>query len=115
NRYDVGTGLWTPLANIPVASEAPTCAYNSGANKIYCAEGDTGNSFQIYNVATNSWSAGPAVPGASNRYGAASGSFGNLVYVIGGTSSFQSDVQIYNIGTNSWSSGTPAANPLLLP
>jgi len=114
NRYDVGTGIWTALANIPVASEAPTCAYNSGANKIYCAEGDTGSSFQIYNIPTNTWSAGPPVPGAANRYGAASGSSGNLVYIVGGSSSIQADVQVYNIGTNTWSAGSSAANALLL-
>src|SRR5262249_49759197 len=96
NRYDVATNTWTALANIPVASEAPTCAYNSGANKIYCAEGDTGSSFQIYNIATNTWTTGPAVPGSGNRYGAASGSFGNFVYIVGGSSSALNDVQVYN-------------------
>ena len=114
NRYDVGPNTWTPLANIPVASEAPTCAYNSGTNKIYCAEGDTGNSFQIYDIASNSWTSGPAVPGATDRYGAASGSFGNFVYIVGGSTAIQSDVQVYNISTNTWSAGTPAANALLL-
>jgi len=115
NRYDVGTNTWTARAAIPVASENPVCAYNSGANKIYCAEGDTGNSFQIYDVAANTWSAGPAVPGATDRYGAAAGSSGNLVYIVGGSSAFQSDTQIYNIGTNTWTSGTAAPNVFLLP
>ena len=51
NRYNATTNAWTPLAPIPVASEAPCGAHWNG--KIYVAEGDTGNSFRIYDIATN--------------------------------------------------------------
>ena len=114
NRYDVGSGTWTALAPIPVASEAPTCAYNSGANKIYCAEGDTGNSFQIYDIASNSWTTGPSVPGRTNDYGSSSGSFGNKVYIVGGTTGFAADVEVYDIVAGTWSTGIPIPTGFLL-
>src|SRR2546430_1209711 len=56
NKYNATTNTWSSLAPIPVASEAPAGAYLNG--KIYVAEGDTGNSFQIYDIATNAWSSG---------------------------------------------------------
>src|SRR5262249_39293231 len=71
NKYNATTDSWTPLAPIPVASEAPCGAMWNG--KIYVAEGDTGSSFQIYDIATNTWSAGPPRPGFSNGYGCAAG------------------------------------------
>ena len=69
------------LAPIPVASEAPCGAHWNG--KIYVAEGDTGSSFRIYDIASNSWTTGAARPVASG-YGCAAGALNNKVYVIGG-------------------------------
>ena len=60
NRYNAGTNAWTPRAPIPVSSEAPCGALWNG--KIYVAEGDTGNSFWIYDIATNAWSPAPHAP-----------------------------------------------------
>jgi hypothetical protein len=84
NRYNATTNVWTPLANIPVASEAPAAAFLN--NKIFLVEGDTGDSFQIYDVATNTWSTGPSRPGVANNYGAAAGAFNGNVYIAGGNS-----------------------------
>ena len=80
NRYDATTNAWTPLAPIPVASEAPCGAHWNG--KIYVAEGDTGNSFRIYDIASNSWTTGAARP-VTSGYGCAAGALNNKVYVIG--------------------------------
>ena len=82
NRYNATTNIWASIAPVPVASEAPAAALLDG--KIYLAEGDTGDSFNIYNIATNTWSAGPPRPGYANNYGAAAGAFGGKVYVVGG-------------------------------
>ncbi|HUS17323.1 MAG TPA: S-layer homology domain-containing protein, partial [Chloroflexia bacterium] len=113
-RYDIATGQWTSLAPIPVASEAPACAYNAATNKIYCAEGNTGNSFQIYDVAGNTWTQGPAVPGAADHYGAAAGSAGTRVYIVGGGKTPSADVEVYDTAGNTWSPGTPAPSPIVL-
>ena len=82
NRYNATTNLWASIAPVPVASEAPAAALLDG--KIYLAEGDTGDSFNIYDIATNTWSAGPPRPGYADNYGAAAGAFGGKVYVVGG-------------------------------
>ena len=81
NRYNATTNAWTPLAPIPVASEAPCGAHWNG--KIYVAQGDTGNSLRIYDIATDSWTLGAPRPVASG-YGCAAGALNNKVYVIGG-------------------------------
>lgn len=114
NRYDVATNTWTALAPIPVASEAPTCAYLSSNNKIYCAEGETGNSFRIYDIASNTWTTGPPVPGTTNRYGAVSGAFNGKVYVAGGSSAISADAQVYTVATNSWAAASPIPSGVLL-
>jgi hypothetical protein len=106
NRYNASTNTWTPLAAVPVASEAPSAAYTNG--KIYLAEGDTGASFRIYDIATNSWSSGANRPGVSNSYGAASGAFNGKVYVVGGTASGSAVTSVYDIATNTWTTGNPA-------
>ena len=62
NKYDATTDTWSPLAPIPVASEAPAGAYLDG--KLYVAEGDTGDSFNIYDIASNTWSTGAPRPGS---------------------------------------------------
>ena len=83
--------------------------------KIYLAEGDTGDSFNIYDIATNTWSAGPPRPGYANNYGAAAGAFGGKVYVVGGGSSGATDTtSIYTVATNSWTTGPPAPVPFFL-
>src|SRR4051812_3637754 len=64
---------------------------------------------QIYNTATNTWSAGTTMPGT--RGGPATAAFNGLVYVIAGfTTPFPTTtntVFIYNPGTNSYTTGAP--------
>ena len=76
--------------------------------KIYVAEGDTGSSWNIYDIATNAWSAGAARPGFGNGYGCAAGALNNKVYVVGGDAAPQTQLTIYDIATNTWSTGNPA-------
>ncbi len=113
NRYNATTNIWASIAPVPVASEAPAAALLDGA--IYLAEGDTGDSFNIYNIATNTWSAGPPRPGYADNYGAAAGAFGGKVYVVGGGTSGATDTtSIYTVATNSWTTGAPAPVPFFL-
>src|SRR5690349_1092123 len=106
NRYNATTNAWTPLAPVPVASEAPTAALLDG--KIYLAEGDTGDSLNIYDIATNTWSSGAPRPGYTNNYGAAAGAFGGKVYVVGGSAGGTDTTSVYTVATNSWTTGAPA-------
>ena len=115
-RYDAATNVWTPLAAIPVGSEAPAAAFLGG--RIYSADGlGGGNLMRIYDVATNSWSAGAARPGVVNSFGAAAGAFDGRVYIIGGDSTVaagRTTVSVYDIFTNAWSSGAAAPSPYKL-
>ena len=112
NRYNATTNIWASIAPVPVASEAPAAALLDG--KIYLAEGSTGDSFNIYDIASNTWSAGPPRPGYANNYGAAAGAFGGKVYVVGGDSSATDTTSIYTVATNSWTTGAPAPVPFFL-
>src|SRR5689334_5894923 len=113
NKYNATTNIWTSLAPVPVASEAPAAAFLDG--KVYLAEGDTGDSFNIYDAATNTWSSGAPRPGYANNYGAAAGAFGGKVYVVGGTQPSGTDTtSIYTVATNSWTTGAPAPVPFFL-
>ena len=115
-RYNAATDVWTTLAPIPVGSEAPAAAYSSSDNKIYVADGSNGNLIRAYDIATNSWTSGPARPGFADGYGVAAGAYQGNVYVVGGDSSTGSDptLSIYNISSNSWSSGPVAPAPYQL-
>ncbi len=112
-RYNAITDAWTTLADIPVGSAEPTAAHFDGKIYVLAIGGIRQNGFQIYDIATNSWSAGPPIPERSDTPGAATGAFNGNVYIAGGLDSSRGDlgttlVSIYNIATNTWSTG-PAA------
>ena len=107
NRYNATSNAWTSLAPIPFGSEAPAAAYFNG--KIYVADGGGANLIRIYDIASNSWTNGPARPNFADSYGAAAGAFNGNVYVVGGSSEGPTKgVSIYNISSNTWSSGPDA-------
>ena len=114
NKYDATTDTWSPLAPIPVASEAPAGAYLDG--KLYVIEGDTGDSFNIYDIASNTWSSGAPRPGFGDNYGAAAGAFNGKVYVVGGGSATlgSSTTSVYDVASNSWTTGNPAPQAFFL-
>ena len=110
-RYDSDTNTWTPLANVPSPSEAPTAVCFEG--KIYVAVGAfTSNEFQVYDVATDSWSSAATLP----RFveGAAMGAFEGKIYLMGGDDDFSpptsNETNIYDIATDTWT-GTGAPMP----
>jgi 6-phosphogluconolactonase len=113
-RYNATTNIWSKRASIPVASEAPAGALLNG--KIYVATGDSPPSaFFIYDVATDTWTSGPARPGVVNSFGAAAGAFNGKIYFVGGGSTGPTQtVSIYTIATNSWSVGPVAPTAVQL-
>jgi hypothetical protein len=114
NRMDIASGVWQSRAPMPFTSEAPTCALMASTGIVYCAEGDTGNGFAAYNIATDTWTPLASDPFVTNHYGSASGAFNGKVFVAGGTSAFSSAVDVYDVATNTWSAGTAAPNDFLL-
>src|SRR5204862_7618654 len=55
NRMDLATGMWEARAPMPFTSEAPTCAQEPSTGFMFCAEGDTGSGFAVYDITTDSW------------------------------------------------------------
>ena len=54
---------------MPFESEAPTCALMERTGIVYCAEGDTGNGFASYNIATDTWTPLASDPFVTDHYG----------------------------------------------
>jgi hypothetical protein len=113
NRLDLGTGMWESRAPMPFTSEAPTCALMESTGIVYCAEGDLGNSFASYNIASDSWTLLANTPNADD-YGSASGAFNGKVFLAGGTTDFSNAVWVYDVASDMWSAGTAAPNGFLL-
>ena len=64
------------------------------------------NTTQVYNAATNTWSAGAAM--SIGRYAHAAAAVGSSMYVFGGVTSAGAvaETLVYNISGNSWSTGS---------
>ena len=93
---------------MPFTSEAPTCALMESTGIVYCAQGDTGNGFASYDIASDSWTPLAADPFVTDHYGSVSGAFNGKVFVVGGTLNFSNAIWIYDVAGNSWSVGTAA-------
>ncbi len=111
-RLNTRTGVWTTLAPVPTARlQAQAYHYNGKIYYIggYTAAGASSPLVSIYNIATNTWSAGAAMPTAVGDYAGCQYQ-DSLIYVIGGFNDVlnadQKLVQIYNAKTNTWSAGT---------
>ena len=81
--YNIATNTWTPLASIPGGDHygSASGAFNG---KVFVAGGTTGfvSAVQVYDVATNTWSAGTAAPNAFLLAGYQQ--VGQFLYVVGG-------------------------------
>jgi hypothetical protein len=113
NRMDIATGTWESRAPMPFTSEAPTCALMESTGIVYCAEGDAGNGFAAYNIATDSWTSLANTPNGDD-YGSASGAFNGKVFLAGGTTGFSNAVWVYDVASNTWSAGTACPDGFLL-
>ena len=111
-RYDPVTNAWTTnLANMPDARGWIQGGYWNG--KIYVPGGYTNagansNTFYIYDIASNSWTQGPALPEARLAYGLAV--WNGNIYVIGGVNpglnAGTQTVYRFNIANNQWTNAT---------
>jgi molybdopterin-binding protein len=114
-RFDADLNTWTTLAPISgTTQENPSAVCFEG--KIYATSGGYGAiDFNIYDIATDSWSTGASLPRSTE--GAAMAGFDGKIYLIGGDDDYypgngvSDQVNIYDIATNSWS-GTGAPMPI---
>src|SRR5699024_8836092 len=109
--YDPEASNWSPIADAPLARDAPVSAFVNG--KYYVFNGWDSNDagpvaeLDIYDPGTNSWSQGapnPAPAGGGSAIAVLHGS----VYIVGGCRTGACDtrlstVQIYNPALDSWS------------
>jgi subtilisin family serine protease len=87
-KYDIASDTWTPIADLPTPVFSAVAGYIDG--KVYVAGGFTSTTspwpptgaLQIYDVTTNSWSAGPDMP--VPRGGSAGEALGGKLYVADG-------------------------------
>src|SRR5438309_10773664 len=81
---DAGTPIapgWTALQQLPIGVGEAAVAAADG--KIYVVGGyDTLPTFQIYDIASDTWSQGPGLPAGTDNAGAVAA--GGKVYVFGG-------------------------------
>src|SRR5262245_41970773 len=97
---------WEALRQMPSGVGEAAIAALDG--KIYLAGGyDTRPSFQIYDIASNTWTAGHALAGGTDNAGAVAG--GGKVHVFGGEASPR--VQIYDVASGTWSNGPSLPSP----
>lgn len=100
-RFDPSTGTTTALTPLPTAVFGAGVAAQDG--KVYVFGGNTGSSSatnQIYDIASDTWSAGAPLPVAT--FYPAAVSDGTFLYAIGGETSNLSTVQRYDPASDSW-------------
>jgi N-acetylneuraminic acid mutarotase len=101
------SNTWTTKAPIPSARHDPAAATIN--NKIYIlgvnSTGAPSRSLQVYDVASNSWSTGAALPAARASINGVSAINGRL-YLTGGFDTqgiIRKSLYVYDPGANSWS------------
>ena len=108
NRYDPVANSWSPLASMTAGADYLLHGEYGGNGKIYVMGGLTGGTLnRIYTIATNTWSAGAAVPVAVYDHGHAYAN--GKIYVIGGLvgGSASNTVFAYDVAANTWSPLAP--------
>jgi N-acetylneuraminic acid mutarotase len=114
-RYDPAQDHWVTLAPIPTPVSLAPLVYSPADNKLY-SFGDLDNDCnaqpltQIYDIASNTWVAGPALPAPRAGFAGAGYWNGQIILAGGGLScdftTAQSQTWIYNIGAGTWMTGT---------
>jgi hypothetical protein len=114
-RYNVATSTYTPLAPLPTATWNHAAVYLNG--KIYKFGGTAGTvsttAHEIYDIASNTWSAGTVYPLAISFIGAVTD--GTFIYAAGGIQSVGSVASAktyrYDPATNIWDDAAIADLP----
>jgi len=99
--YNPATGTWAVLTSMGTATRG-ACGEVGVDGRIYIIDG-TISATQVYNITTNAWSTGAAMP--VQQWEAKSAVRGNDIYVFGGVSGGKNDTQIYDVIADTWSSG----------
>jgi hypothetical protein len=103
-RYDPIANTWTALASMTTGPDYLFHAEYGGNGKIYVMGGENGGTLnRIYDITTNTWSAGAPVPECVLDHGHAY--YNGKVYVIGGWAcgAASSAVYAYDVASNTWS------------
>ncbi len=123
-RYDPSTNTWTTLAPIPIPVDAEYSAVVVG-DQIHIIGGRTDgatvpfsapktSAHQVYDIASDTWSAAAALPGAP-RSDMCAVEHGNLIYVIGGNvvpfDGAVATVNIFDVAAGTWSFGPSLPAP----
>ncbi len=114
-RYDPGADNWITLAPMPTPVVVHAIVYSPTNNKLYSFGGgdldcNALSLTQVYDIATDTWSNGPALPAPRLEF-AGVGYWNGRVYLAGGAlscdnSTSQSQTWIYDIAANTWTTGT---------
>jgi uncharacterized membrane protein len=102
-RYDVNTGIWAPLADLPYETSNASAVCYQG--KIYLTGGWINDNFLIYDITANIWTSGPNLPRLVG--GAALGAWDGILYLMGGTEDDigftpVNQVDVYDIANGTW-------------
>ena len=97
---------WEALRQMP--SGVGEAALAAADGKIYVAGGyDTRPTFQIYDIATDTWSSGHSLPEGTDNAGAVA--YQGKIWVFGGEAS--PAVQVYDVASGNWSAGPSLPSP----
>lgn len=103
HRYDPASDTWETLAPLPTAKSG--AAIGIVDNVLYLFGGNGGGSFndtQVYDIATNTWFVGPAMPVSQHSYGGQV-TYRGSIYVL---SSFSVNHMLrYDTRTQTWEQG----------
>ncbi len=111
-RFDLADNRWVLLAPMPDGNARASAVYCPTNNKVYVFGGTNSagiaSDTRIYDIATNSWSAGAGMPAA--RWSMGAGYHNGKIYLVGGyatssSSSAQSQLWEYDPLADSWNTG----------
>jgi N-acetylneuraminic acid mutarotase len=104
NRFDVYNNTWTTIASMTAGQDFYFHGEYGGNGKIYVIGGAFNQSAnRIYDIGTNTWSAGTLVPVGIYGYGHAYAN--GKIYVIGGYvgGNHSSTMYAYDVASDTWS------------
>ncbi len=90
NRFDPAHNTWAPLASLPDATMMASAVYYPVSNKIYVFGGEDpntavcNNATRIYDIATNTWSAGANMPDVRAFMASGYNSTNGKIYLVSG-------------------------------
>jgi hypothetical protein len=122
-RYDPAANAWTSLAPMPVSAAVTSAVYYPPTQKIYVFGGQrfsNGVTFEvtiIYDIATNTWSAGAFMPDVRGSMASGYNSANGKIYLVSGyngsdVSTAQADTWEYDPVTNVFTTRAPIPHPV---